>query len=145
MKVHHLAVERDQPTEGDEDDRSDATGQDADRYPAGMRIHVDHDTMKAMKLKENPEPGSKHHVEGTMHIVEAHEPLEGEEHRGFTAHFTHMGMEPEEPEGKEEGLRDTVKKAMDTAKPREDKTTRAQDRGRDAGKRDGSAVEPKRA
>lgn len=78
----------------------------SDDYGYGQRIHLDHDTLMKLGMKENPEVGSAHEILG--HAVVTHESSSNGENgpsRRVEMQLQKMGVKPkdleeEKPKGK---------------------------------------------
>jgi hypothetical protein len=67
-----------------------------EKYPYGLRIHLDHETVKKLGLKTLPGVKQKFYIEAMAEVcdVHAHE-SEGEERISIGLQICEMGMEPE--------------------------------------------------
>lgn len=140
MKLAHLKVKTEQ-----EETSPDSTREDADRYPEGMKIHMGHDEMDRMGLKETPSLGHKLHFEGHGVVVDGHQSPTDPEDRHIRVQFTHAGAESKAEEKPEKSLRGEIEESHKNAKPivpREERLARAASKGRDAGRRPANAAEP---
>lgn len=63
-------------------------------YPYGLRLHIDHDGMKKLGMKELPEVGHEVHIRAKAHVSSASsEKQEGQEdHHRLELQITHLGI-----------------------------------------------------
>ena len=140
MKLAHLKLKGDEKESGPGLQESDEAA-----YPHGMRIRADHHTMKKLGMHETPAPGHKVHFEGHGVVVGSHQHPTNKEDRHVEIQFTHGGAEHKADEVPEKSLRDEIGEAHKNAKPiepRKERAVKAEEKGKDAGKRPGAAVEP---
>lgn len=132
MKLHHMA------RKGDDEDKSDSAVMDADKYPHGLHIHLGHEELAKLGLKDKITAGDKLHIEAHAHVTDSHEPADGKKDgRSVGLHITHMGAEPKGDLGKHKSLRDELKGNVDAeergkGQPRKGREIRKAERGKDA-------------
>jgi hypothetical protein len=59
-------------------------------YPHGMRVQLDHDSMKKCGMDSMPEVGSEVHLHAKARVVGAR--AEGDDHRHLEMQITHLGV-----------------------------------------------------
>lgn len=76
---------------------------DGPEYPYGLRIHLDHESMKKAGMEELPEIGKEIYLRAKAHVSSASSDKrkDGEERR-VELQITHMGFETKEKAEKEE-------------------------------------------
>ena len=73
-----------------------ATNSDGPEYPYGLKVHLDHNSMKKMGMKDMPGVGSEVMMHSKAHVVGARaEKREGrDEERHVELQITHLGVHP---------------------------------------------------
>lgn len=96
MAMKHMAVEQEQHAEGHVAPgvaEGQATGP---KYPYGTELHLDHETLGKLGIKDLPAAGSPMHVQAKGHVSRASEEkqTDGSVRRSMSVQLTHADLTP---------------------------------------------------